>query len=134
MLTPDGPDGQEPRKPPPEAGSASVGKAVSWAIASAEKSQEPVLTALTLPREGNTETVCAKWLLHPMVQKIKTVKRTHIELGHPLRGVEAAKPKRNKTKFDVKFIVVANVKGLEQYVRQDELKKNLEDEATRTTA
>ena len=42
------------------------------------------------------------------------------------------------TKFDVKFIIVANDKGLEQYVRQDELKagfrkaaQNREDEATR---
>ena len=121
----------------PEAGSAAADKAVRWAIASAEESQEPVLTALTLPWEGNTGTAYAKWLLHPMVQEIKTVKRTHIELGHPLKGVEA-KPKRNKTKWDVKFIIVANDKGLQQFVRQDELQagfrkaaQNREDEATK---
>ena len=105
----------------PEAGSAAADKAVRWAIASAEESQEPVLTALTLPWEGNTGTAYAKWLLHPMVQEIKTVKRTHIELGHPLKGVEV-KPQRNKTKWDVKFIIVANDKGLQQFVRQDKLK------------
>ena len=75
-----------------------------------------------------------------MVQETKTVKRTHIELGHPLQGAEA-KPKRT-TKFDLKFIIaiVANDKALEQYhnVSQHELKagfrkaaQHREDEATR---
>lgn len=120
----------------PEAGPAAADKAVRWAIASAEESQEPVLTALTLPWEGNTGTAYVKWLLHPMVQEVKTVKRTNIELRHPLKGVEA-KPKRNKTKWDVKFIIVANDKGLQQFVRRDELKAGFrkaaqyrEDEAT----
>ncbi|KAL3148082.1 hypothetical protein ABBQ38_014367 [Trebouxia sp. C0009 RCD-2024] len=71
-----------------------------------------------------------------MVQETKTVKQTHIELGHPLQGIEAH-PKRSKTKWDVESIIVANDKGLYQFVRQGnkgrllKATQNREDEATR---
>lgn len=79
----------------PETGSAAADKAVRWAIASAEQSQ--VLTALTLPWEGPSGTAYAKWLAHPMVYEIKTIKESHIVLHYPMWETLAC-PKQAKTK------------------------------------
>ena len=59
----------------PETGSAAADKAVRWAIASAQQSQEPGLTALTLPLQGPTGTAYAKRLAHPWCMRSKASRR-----------------------------------------------------------
>lgn len=119
----------------PGTGSAATNKAVRWAIASAEQSQEPVLTALTLPWEGHAGRAYANWLT--MVHEIKTIKKSHIVLNYPMQEA-IAHPKQARTKWDVNFIATANGQGLTKILKQDLLAsgfakaaQNREDRVTR---
>ena len=56
-------------------------KAMRWAIASCEDTAEPVLTVFVLPWQAQKSTAYARWLCHPSVQEIKTIKRGNIFLA-----------------------------------------------------
>ena len=92
--------------------SATMGKAVRWAIASCEDSPEPILTVCILPWQAKKSTTYAKWLCHPSGQKIKTIKRGNTDLVHPQQW-STGKTHTTPAKWDIKFCVVADETGLQ---------------------
>lgn len=114
----------------PEYESAAMDKAVRWAIASCEDTAEPVLTVFVLPWQTQKSTAYAKWLCHPSVQEIKTVKRGNIALVHPLHW-STGKTHTATAKWDIKFFVVANEAGLKQYYREYSLEMGFREAASR---
>ena len=106
-------------------------KAVRWAIASCEDTAEPLLTVFVLPCQAQKSTAYARWLCHPSVQEIKTVKRENIALVHP-QYWSTGKAHTATAKWDIKFFVVANEAGLKQYYREYSLELGFREAASRT--
>ena len=104
----------------PEYEPEDMDKVVRWAIASANRSEEPCLTAFVLPWWENSSYF--KWMAHPRVQTLARIpgkqflfkKPDHWRTGETYAG---------HPKWDVHMFVVANDAGIQKFVRPRELQR-----------
>ena len=102
----------------PEYEAKDMEKALRWAIFSAQETDEPVLTAFVLPDWAGTAYL--RWMSHPLVQEITTIKKTQFRFKDP-RHWATGKEFSSHAKWDIKFLIVANTTGLQRFVKQETL-------------
>ena len=72
----------------PEYEAKDMEKALRWAtIFSAQETDEPVLTTFVLPDWAGTAYL--RWMSHPLVQEIATIKKAHFRSNDPNTGPQA---------------------------------------------
>ena len=72
----------------PEHEPAAMEKALRWAIYSAEDTSEPTLTAFVLPWWNDTGTSYNRWLTHPAIQEVATIKRNKFRFKNPMQWAD----------------------------------------------
>ena len=102
----------------PEYEAKDMEKALRWAIFSAQETDEPVLTTFVLPDWAGTAYL--RWMSHPLVQEIATIKKTRFRFKDPKHWA-TGKEFSSHAKWDTKFLMVANTAGLQQFVKQETL-------------
>jgi hypothetical protein len=102
----------------PEYIGAHMHKAVSWAVASANWTQEPVLTTMVLPDWDHTGTSYLKFMQLPNVHILTRVPRANFKFKKP-NHYEGDDIYAKNPKWAVNFIVIANRAGLGRYVRKN---------------
>ena len=103
-------------------------KALRWAIFSAQDSREPTLTAMVLPNMNNNGTSYSKWLRHPSVQEVATIKRNRFKFKDAMHWA-TDRTYAGNPKTDICILIVANHQGLQRYVKQDILTSALRSAA-----
>ena len=91
----------------PEHESAEMEKALRWAIYSAEDTSEPTLTALVLPWWNDTGTSYNRWLTHPAIQEVATIKRNKFKFKNLMQWADGIEHTGNP-KTDIRIMIVAN--------------------------
>ena len=102
----------------PEHEAKEMEKALRWAIFSAQETDEPVLTTFVLPNRAGTAYL--RWMSHPLVQEMITIKKTQSRFKDPKHWA-TGKEFSSHAKWDIKFLIVANTAGLQQFVKQETL-------------
>ncbi|KAL3139477.1 hypothetical protein ABBQ38_003806 [Trebouxia sp. C0009 RCD-2024] len=86
-------------------------KALSWAICNAEDTCEPTLTAFVLPWWNEKWTSYNRWLTHPAIQEVATIKRNSLRFKNPMHWAEGTEYTGNP-KTDIRIMIIANEGGL----------------------
>ena len=70
-----------------------------------------------------------RWMSHPLVQEIVTIMKTHFRFKDPKHWA-TGKEFSSHAKWDIKFLIVANTAGLQQFVKQETLQAALAHAST----
>lgn len=83
----------------------------------AKETYEPTLTTLVQPRRSETGSSCNIRLTHPAIQEVITIQCHKFQFRNPWQRAAGTKYK-NHLKTDICIMIVANARGLPQYVNQ----------------
>jgi hypothetical protein len=97
----------------PEYNTAEMDKALSWSIASAASTSEPVLTVLVLP-VWRDRAVHLRRLQHPMVQQVAFIPRGRFNFT-PASYTNLGERPSHHAHFDVQILVVSNRNGHHEF-------------------
>ena len=106
----------------PEYEHNDMDKAVRWAIASAQKSDEATLTAFVLP--WWEDSAYFKWMGNPFVYSLIRINKKHFKFkrtNYTTTGVKYA----GNPKWDINIFMVANVAGINQYYKHEQFRSAL---------
>ena len=102
-------------------------KALRWAILSAQETDKPILITFVLPDWAGTAYL--RWMSHSLVQEMITIKKTQFRFKDPKHWA-TGKEFSSHAKWDIKFLIVANTAGLQQFVKQETLQAALAHAST----
>jgi hypothetical protein len=97
----------------PEYETVAMDKALSWSIASAASTTEPVLTVLVLP-VWRDRAVHLQKLRHPLVQQVAFIPRGRFNFT-PASYTNLGERPSHHAHFDVQILVVANKNGHDKF-------------------
>ena len=111
----------------PEYEAKEMEKALRWAMFSAQETDKPTLTTFVLPDWAGTAYL--RWMSHPVVQQMITIKTTQFRFKDPKHWA-TCKEFSSHAKLEIKTLVVANTAGLQQFVKQETLQAALAHAST----